>query len=245
MNLVLISESEATTGIAAEDPRAAHLVGTVGVRPGTTFHVGVENGLRGLAKVTECSPTLRFTVTWEKERQRALPLTVLVGLPRPQTARKVLHDLASLGAAEIVFFVPEKGDPAYGASSLWRDGEWREQLRKGAEQACSTLIPRTSRHDSLAEALGALAPGGLRVALDPYEAEGPLSAAAANLASATLAVGPERGWSDSERRALRAAGFSLRHLGDRVLRVEAATLAGGALLLASLGAWREHRPLTG
>lgn len=245
MNLVLIAADEAASGIPAEDPRAVHLVGTVGLRPGGTFHVGVENGRRGIARITECGPALRFTVEWEREPQRRLPLTALVGLPRPQTARKVLHDLASLGAGEIRFFTPDKGDPAYAASSLWRDGEWRDHVRKGAEQACSALVPAVTLHASLAEALAGLPEGGLRAALDPYEAEGPLTAAAHEAAAAALAVGPERGWSDGERRALRAAGFTLLHLGDRVLRVEAAALVGGALMLSALGAWHAHRPVGG
>ncbi|MFM8905452.1 MAG: RsmE family RNA methyltransferase [Verrucomicrobiota bacterium] len=245
MNLVLITEDEVATGIPAEDPRAAHLLMTVGLRPGGTFHVGVENGLRGIAQVKECGSALRFTVTWEKEPQRRLPLTALVGLPRPQTARKVLHDLASLGVGEIRFFTPDKGDPAYAASSLWRDGEWREHARKGAEQACSALVPAVGVHASLAEALSGVPEGGLRVALDPYEAEGPLTAETRDAGAAVLAVGPERGWSDGERRALRAAGFTLLHLGDRVLRVEAAALVGGALMLSALSAWRAHRPLDG
>ncbi|MGA0132745.1 MAG: RsmE family RNA methyltransferase [Opitutales bacterium] len=245
MNLVLIVESEVGAGLAADDPRTEHLIGTVGVVPGTTFHVGVENGLRGLARVTACAPRLCFEVEWEKEPQRPLPLILLVGLPRPQTARKVLHDLASLGAAEIRFFGAEKGDPAYAASSLWRDDEWRLHARKGAEQACSALVPAISRHAELSAALAGLPAGGWRVALDPYEAQGPLTPDAAGPAPATLAIGPERGWSADERGRLRAAGFRLLHLGDRVLRVEAAALVGGALMLSSLGAWRAHRPVTG
>ena len=92
-------------------------------------------------------------MAWEKSPQARLPLTVLIGLPRPQTAKKVLHDLASLGAANLVFFESEKGDPGYLTSSLWKDGEWREHVLKGTEQACSTLVPEVARVGSLAEAL--------------------------------------------------------------------------------------------
>jgi RsmE family RNA methyltransferase len=40
-----------------------------------------------------------------------------------------------------------------------------------------------------------------------------------------LAIGPERGWSTQERDFLRANGFSLCHMGQRVLRVETAVVA--------------------
>ena len=111
--------------------------------------------------------------------------------------------------------------------------------------ACSTLVPAVSLHASLGAALEGLPSDARRVALDPYEAGGPLTPGGRSEAAAALAIGPERGWSDGERATLRAAGFDLLHLGDRVLRVEAAAIVGGALLLSALGAWRAHRPVAG
>ena len=242
MNLVLITSDEAAAGFPADDARARHLRETVGLAIGGSFHVGIENGLRGLATITALAPQLTFSVAWEKTAQARLPLTVLVGLPRPQTAKKVLHDLASLGAARIIFFESAKGDPGYLTSSLWKDGEWREHVLKGTEQACSTLVPEVTRVGSLAEAIARVAADAWKVALDPYEATGApeLSTPAQ---TAVLAIGPERGFAEAERATLRAAGFGFAHLGDRILRVEAAALVGGALMLAQLRAWAKHRPV--
>ena len=50
-----------------------------------------------------------------------------------------------------------------------------------------------------------------------------------------LAFGPERGWSNAERAALRGAGFSFGHLGPRVLRLETAVTAAVALMKAKRG----------
>jgi len=241
---VLITETEAAGGLAADDARATHLRGTVGLGLGGSFHVGLENGPRGLATITALAPRLTFTIAWEATPQTRLPLTVLIGLPRPQTAKKVLHDLASLGAARIIFFESEKGDPGYLTSSLWKDGEWREHVRKGTEQACSTLVPEVARVPSLAAALALVEGDAWKLALDPYEATGTPTADRPARA-AVLAIGPERGFGAGERAALRAAGFAFAHLGDRILRVEAAALVGGALMLAELGAWTRHRPLGG
>ena len=244
VNLVLITAEEAKSGLPPDDARARHLRETVGLAVGGTFHVGVENGLRGIGTITSLAPELTFTVAWEKSPQARLPLTVLVGLPRPQTAKKVLHDLASLGAARIIFFESEKGDPGYLTSSLWKDGEWREHILKGTEQACSTLVPEVTRVGSLAEALIGLEANAWKLALDPYEATGAPEISSPAKA-AVLAIGPERGFSDSERAALSTHGFAFAHLGDRILRVEAAALVGGALMLAQLRAWEKHRPVGG
>ena len=244
MNLVLITADEAEAGLSPDDPRARHLRETVGLAVGGTFHVGIENGLRGLATIRALAPQLTYTVAWEKSPQVRLPLTVLVGLPRPQTAKKVLHDLASLGAARIVFFESAKGDPGYLTSSLWKDGEGREHVLKGTEQACSTLVPVVTRVSSLAAAIALVDAAAWKLALDPYEATGtPEIPAPAN--AAVLAIGPERGFAEAERATLRAAGFGFAHLGDRILRVEAAALVGGALMLAQLRAWTKHRPVGG
>ncbi len=239
---MLITADEAVSGLPPDDARALHLRETVGLAVGGTLHVGVENGLRGIATITALSPQLTFAVAWEKSPQARLPLTVLIGLPRPQTAKKVLHDLASLGAARLIFFESEKGDPGYLTSSLWKDGEWREHILKGTEQACSTLVPAVTRVASLAEALAGLDASAWKLALDPYEA---LSAPeiSAPAKAAVLAIGPERGFGDRERAALRAAGFAFAHLGDRILRVEAAALVGSALMLSQLRIWEKHRPV--
>jgi RsmE family RNA methyltransferase len=240
--LVLITPDEAATGLPSVDARARHLRETVGLTVGGSFHVGIENGLRGIATITTLTPKLAFSVAWEKSPQARLPLTVLVGLPRPQTAKKVLHDLASLGAARIIFFESAKGDPGYLTSSLWKDGEWREHVLKGTEQACSTLVPEVTRVGSLAEALVGLDANAWKLALDPYEAAGAPELYTPAKA-AMLAIGPERGFAETERATLRAAGFGFAHLGDRILRVEAAALVGGALMLAQLRAWEKHRPV--
>jgi RsmE family RNA methyltransferase len=73
-----------------------------------------------------------------------------------------------------------------------------------------------------------------RGALDLYEASEPLGRIAL-AAPVVLAFGPERGWSDSERDRLRDHGFTLAHLGSRVLRVETAVVAAVSVVKARLG----------
>jgi RsmE family RNA methyltransferase len=50
-----------------------------------------------------------------------------------------------------------------------------------------------------------------------------------------LAIGPERGWAAGDRAALRAHGFTLVHLGPRVLRTETACIAALAVIRSKLG----------
>ena len=226
-----------------DDPRAVHLTQTVGLQPGKTFVVGIKNAFRGLATIQKISEHLIFTVEWEKEKQARLPLELLVGLPRPQTAKKILYDAASLGVSKIVFFVSEKGDPGYLSSSLWKNNEWEDFLLRGTEQACSCLIPEFIHFPSIEDGIKLLHPQSWRVSLDPYTAKESLKTKMGDFSFGTLAIGPERGWSDDERTVLKTNGFNFYHLGDRILRVETACTAGSVLMLSELNAWQAHRNL--
>ncbi len=243
MNLVLLTEKELVDGLALEDARSIHLLHTVGLKVGATFHIGIKNARRGLATITATQPKLIFTVKFEDEVQKRFPVTVIVGLPRPQTAKKVLHDLASVGIDKIIFFDTEKGDAGYAMSSLWKDREWIEHVDKGTEQACSAQVPEVIRCSNLTEALANIDASAWKVALDPYEASQALGESAPTANRAVLAIGPERGWSAAERVFLLKYNFTLCHLGDRILRVESAALAGSMIILSQLNVWEKHRSL--
>ena len=106
------------------------------------------------------------------------------------------------------------------------DDAIREQLILGLEQACDTVLPevRLSTRfkpfvmDELPEwSAGSRAlvahPGAASEC--PRQAGGPI----------TLAVGPEGGFNDFEIETFEGVGFEPVHLGERILRVEAAVPA--------------------
>ena len=236
MNLILFEEQTDVLRLADADPRAQHIRKVLKMGVGDELYVGVIDGVRGKARITKSAPGfLEFEVFWEDEVPQLQPLILLVGLPRPQTARVILREGASLGFEKILFFGAEKGEPSYAQSKLWKDGESHELLKLGAAQAFNTRLPEVTHRDSLLQALQdeLLAPS-CRIALDLYEAGISLAESPLRL-PAILAIGAERGWSSTERDALRASGFTFAHLGDRVLRSETACLAAGAILLANGG----------
>lgn len=239
----MLNESEVAQGLTAEDPRAQHLLKIVGLKIGEKFHAGIIQGLRGIATITEIQPRLKFNLKLEKEIQARLPCEILVGLPRPATAKKILYESACLGVERIFFFASEKSDPSYHQSTLWKNKAWEEFLRKGAEQAYSTRLPDVKVFSSLAESLAEITPESWRVALDPYEATQALKSSPKGERHGVLAIGAERGWTDNERKILKENGFQFHHLGDRILRVESACLIGTALILSQLEVWQKHRPI--
>jgi 16S rRNA (uracil1498-N3)-methyltransferase len=230
LNIILFEPGEIGIPLGARDPRAEHVLAVLGRKEGDAFDAGIINGARGRATVTRISDAgVEFAFEAVAGPDPSDPIAVLVALPRPQTARRILGEAAALGVARIRFFAAEKGEPGYASSTLWKSGEWRRRLVDGASQAFSTGIPEVAHDASLESSLAALGGEGRRVALDNYEAPSRLGPLGGSRPLA-LAFGPERGWSAAERSCLRAAGFGLAHLGSRVLRLETAVIA--ALTLA-------------
>jgi len=240
VNLILFEPAELSRPLPRADRRAAHVLGVLRRQTGDTFDAGVIDGPRGTATLTAVGPeTIAFTFVATQPPPPPEPVTLLVGLPRPQTARDILRDATTLGVRALHFDRTEKGEPSYAQSSLWTAGEWRRHILAGAEQAFATRLPRVTHGTALRDLLAdpaALPAGATRLALDNYEA--PVALAAVPLAAAVplvLALGSERGWSAAERTALRAAGFACVHLGARVLRTETAVVAALTLARARLG----------
>ncbi|WP_269526788.1 16S rRNA (uracil(1498)-N(3))-methyltransferase [Coraliomargarita parva] len=243
MNLILFEQAFDRIQLSKDDPRAAHLRKVLRVELGTLVFVGFVNGLRARAKVValEADGSVALEVVGTEPAPAALPLTLLVGLPRPHTAKRILFEAASLGVQTLAFFEAERGEPSYARSSLWQTDEWRERLRLGTEQSFGTHVPEVVMYPDLQTALSQLYDRPVRVALDNYEAAGALAAMLPQSAgSGVLAFGPERGWSPNERDTLRRNGWALAHLGPQVLRAETAVVATVAAVASQLGYWKDQ-----
>ncbi len=235
MNLILFEASETGRLLPLDDPRARHILEVLRRAPGDTFDAGLIDGPRCKATLVAVDDAgLKLSFEPGEMPSPLAPITLIVGLPRPQTARKLLEEATTMGVEALHFVTCERGEASYRQSKLWSTGEWRRHVIAGAEQAFSTLLPDVSFDLALTEALDALVPGYCRLALDNYEAGSALGALHVE-APVVLALGPERGWSADERDLLRDHGFELVHLGERVLRVETACVAALSLVRAHLG----------
>jgi RsmE family RNA methyltransferase len=245
VNLVLFTPTELDRPLPRGDRRAIHLLRVLRRREGGTFDAGLVNGPRGKGTLATVGPdALTLTFAWGAEPPPLDPLVLIIGLPRPQTARDILRDATSLGVTAMHFIATEKGESSYAQSQLWTSDEWRRHLVIGAEQAFDTRLPEVTHGCSLMDVIGRLSEGVVRVALDNYESAIPLgqckvathcSRNPGSPPAVVLAVGSERGWSAAERAGLRGSGFILAHLGPRVLRTETAVTAAIAVMKARRG----------
>ncbi len=237
MNLILFDPIEIAAPLPRRDPRALHLLDVLWRHAGGTFDAGLVNGPRGKGVVVAIgAEALTLAFAWGDPPPPPDPIMLIVGLPRPQTARDILRDATALGVTALHFVLTEKGDPSYAHSTLWSSGEWRRHLVSGAQQAFTTHLPTVTHGRQLAEALATLPSCGTRLALDNYEAASRLSQChLIDDTSVVLALGAERGWAAPERELLRAHQFTFAHLGPNVLRTETACTVAVTLVKAKLG----------
>lgn len=252
MNIILFEASEVSSPLSKADSRAVHVLEVLRRREGDSFDAGVVNGPRGKAVVRHIAAGhLELEFRWGDPLPPLSPLTLIVGLPRPQTARKILNEAATFGVTALHFVATGRSDPNYAASTLWSSGEWRRHLLAGAAQAFDTRIPEvtwTRTLSSVAMACGRAAQDAPAadsnstdaapelIALDNYEANLRLGKIDLTIPrSVCLALGPERGWDGDDRDVLRSSGFQLVHLGQRVLRTETALVAALGILSAKQG----------
>jgi 16S rRNA (uracil1498-N3)-methyltransferase len=236
MNIILFSASEVQLPLSRNDFRARHILQVLKRRPGETFDAGVIDGPRGKGTLERVrDDLLDISFAWGEPPPPLAPIRLVVGLPRPQTARDILREGTALGVCSMDFVRTERAESSYASSSLWLR-EWETLVVAGAVQAFCTRLPVVRHGHALADALQELPAHATRIALDNYESSvllGRMTPAAGT--PVVLALGAERGWSAGERALLVQHGFLFAHLGQRVLRSETACIAAISVIRSKLG----------
>lgn len=254
MNCILF-EKNSPFFIEKNTETALHLRKTLKVKSGDEIFAGVVNGEMFMARIealSDGSYKLEKTRTLgsEKVPQKSENLSIASAIARPQIAKRILFESACFGVENLLFYPAQKSDESYLKSSLYKDGEFRKYLIKGAEQACVSHIPKFRICNTFDEALEILHSHKLnnnnilKLAPDPYEFThsmgeivfqkffGSKNDCEKN-PHTVLVLGGERGFSNQERELLREKKFKLVSLGKRILRTDSAFIACLALLSAA------------
>lgn len=233
MNSLLILPEECVSDSRAElvGARALYAYEIHEARVGETVRVGVLGGAKGTALVEYAARDRVVLATqFSDEASPSLPIDLIIGVPRPQTVKKVIQAAVMLGVRSLHFVRTELGEKSYLSSHALEEESLRDETVKALEQVWETVPPQIKVHRTFSYFLKnhypsiATNPGGtLSMVAHPLGRE--LVVADAPRVSAAhlmLAIGPERGWSDDEVSAFRSSGFEVIGLGSRVVRVETA-----------------------
>lgn len=232
MNIILLKPEE--LHLAYHDERAEHIRKVLHMNVGDSVRVGIINGMEGSAKILSMDKEgidLAFTPT--EDGSVLYPLTLIIAQVRPICMKRILREAVSLGVQKLVLPVSDLGEKSYLNSSLYTEGEYKEILIDGAMQAGHTGVSDCVLTSTLEDAI-AEAGDGVKLLLDNVIGAKPLSTLDLVGKKVILAIGPERGWSERERKLFVEHGFAPCLLGSRILRTETAASAGAAVALSRM-----------
>lgn len=238
MNILLLRPDE--TILSAGDRRFLHIRDVLRLGVGDRLRAGIVNGPSGYAVIEEMDrrhARIRFNPESGEEVEPGgglhdrspadRPLrgvTLLLGHPRPIVLGRLLRDLCTVGLERLIVVPTRLGEKSYLGATIWRD--LSPYLVDGAAQAGVTRLTTVEREATLAAGIRSLGTGcASRFVLDTG-AGGSLERALGGPGGGpvALAVGSERGWTESEVGALTDAGFTAVSLGPRILRTETAAV---------------------
>ena len=223
--------------ITLPESAAAHLVRVLRLREGdgcVLFNGDGNDCSARIASAGKREVVVEILSIDPVDNESPFRITLLQGIARGEKMDLILQKATELGAAAIAPVLAERTEVKLDAERTQkRMTHWRSVIVSACEQSGRAVIPRLAAPTALDDAARASS-DALKLTLDP-SGEYTLASLPASASSATLAIGPEGGWSPRDREILRAAGYSGLRLGPRVLRTETAGLAAIAALQSRFG----------
>lgn len=198
---------------------------------GEILRAGLLNGSMGTARLlslqTDSADLLFTPLTPPGEAPEALPLTLILALPRPKMLRRILQAATAQGVKRLYLINSYRVEKSFWQTPFLKPEAVRDQLLLGLEQAVDTVLPqvemRTRFKPFVEDELPAIAAGTRALLAHPGE-HPPCPVALEQ--PCTLAIGPEGGWIPYEVELMQqAAKFEAVSMGARILRVETAVTA--------------------
>jgi len=226
MNLALLFDDdfEAPDRARLTGRRLAHLHSVLRVEAGDRIPVGKLNGDIGTGELLRLTDTeAELLVTLDQPAPPALPLTLILAMPRPKMFRRVLQTCATLGVKELWLINSYKVEKSFWQTPWLSEDNLRENLTLGLEQARDTVMPRVHIRKLFKPFVEDELPALLadKRALVAHPGTDTPCPTHVNQPTA-LCIGPEGGFTPYEVGKLEEAGCEPVHLGPRILRVETA-----------------------
>ncbi|MBS9404708.1 16S rRNA (uracil(1498)-N(3))-methyltransferase [Halomonas sp. TRM85114] len=231
MNLILLSPDDLDAeGFArVRDPRRLdHLRRVHRARCGDRLVLGTEGGRIGHGELLslDAREACFALDDFDQAPPPALPVHLVLALPRPRMLARSLEHVTALGVKHITLLHCRRVEKSYWQSPELTADKIRHHLVLGLEQARDTHLPDVRLAKGFRPFVEDILPALLEKHRGLVAHPGMPHACPRDLTAPTLLlVGPEGGFIDWEIEKLLAAGCEGIHLGPRILRVETAVTA--------------------
>ena len=226
--LLLPSERKANGDILVSDSRLEYLRDFHTLKKGNEYKsvlLGVGAGSLTLASLESNQAVFQGEIL--PATSEYFPCSLIVGLSRPQTIKKVLQYAAMFRIKKISFVPSELGEKSYLSSKVLQPENLQYELIKGLDQVGSPWMPEVKVLDRFSALKNEIQEKQLCLLAEPDATVG-LDNIVSDLRHAkniALAIGSENGWSDNERKSFKKLGFGEFALSSDHLRVEVALAA--------------------
>jgi 16S rRNA (uracil1498-N3)-methyltransferase len=166
----------------------------------------------------------------------SVDITLLLSVVKFDAFEWAIEKATELGVTTIVPLAAERSEIGLVAAAKKRSERWKKILLEASQQSRRVRVPTLQNLRVLDDAFldGAFSgdTGGVRLCLSERPDAPSLKTVLSNVKahSATLAIGPEGGWTDRELEVARQNAFSEVSLGRLILRTETAVIAALAAL---------------
>ncbi|MFQ5498759.1 MAG: 16S rRNA (uracil(1498)-N(3))-methyltransferase [Candidatus Zixiibacteriota bacterium] len=237
MNLIILTDDDQTADghYRLSDHRAEHIRTVLKLSVGDNIEVGLVDGGAGSARIksVEKNEIIVACETLVISPPPSPIVDIICALPRPQTLRKLLSTIATMGVRRLYLIRANRVEKSYFHSPLLTPHRYRRYLLEGLSQGKLTRMPQVHIHNRFRTFLEDDLP-----AYEKQESDSPLRLVADGDATILLsdqydgaagrlllAFGPEGGWVPFEIEQFEKAGFCIIRLTRTVLRVETAVTA--------------------
>jgi len=230
---------EATATLAGA--QAEHLARVLRAQPGMEAEV-VAGGHVYHAVVAAVTPhEVRFNLMTELEAEPALPLTLVMAVYKFDHMEWAIEKATELGVFAVAPVISRRTEKHLAEAAQKRVERWRRIAHEAAQQSRRADVPLVHDPAPLAVRVRA-ASEATRIVLAEQERtttlrnllEESVAAAAEDMPTLEIAVGPEGGWAAEEEALFDANGWRAASLGPRILRAETATIAALAVVASYL-----------
>ena len=149
---------------------------------------------------------------------------LIIGASRPPTCKKILEHATTSGAKSFYFFNCELSEKSYLDSRLFTQNEFQKYINNGLSQSSTYFNNPTCSFSKRMEVNKINIPGQKYI-LSPFASSSFRSQELDFSQPITLAIGPERGWSQQEIDNFKQNGYQEIKISNSILRVENATIS--------------------
>jgi 16S rRNA (uracil1498-N3)-methyltransferase len=218
---------------AVMEGEAAHHLGRV-LRAQAGQQYELSDGQRVFLGRIELASRDRIEFVLEEElaaNQAHLNLTLLLAVVKFDAFEWAIEKATELGVGTIVPLAAERSEKGLLAAAAKRAERWRKILLESSQQSRRVAVPKLGELAKPEAALTSCT-SDVRLILSEQATATPLPSVLTGKSAmeATLAIGPEGGWTESEFVTARTAHFDEASLGKLILRTETAVVASLAAI---------------